>query len=191
MEEFMKKVVVTLITTGMLVAMGAAFGQAEQKHDVEVTLPQLVMIRIVDSTAVDLDGNRSYATVDTPDAVVFDLDTRYDEFSFDPTGTYSPDALEYNWDDVVVFSNATGWEVLVSLSLSTRLLTGDLFDWSKVSVPGKFDLGPNDVVGSDTATTGGWFSLDFGPKDFELALDGTEEADTYSVTVTYTISPNP
>jgi len=180
----MKKLVATLIATGMLVGMGTVLGQGLQSHDVEVTLPQLVMIRIVDSAAVDSDGNPTpFAGVGSPTAVVFDLANEYDANTFDPTGTYTPTNLaSANWDDVAVFANGTAWYVEIELA-------GDTFDWDKVSVGTMFDLVDGAEI-ADGLMTGGWFSLGFGPDDFVLSLDGTEEAGTYSVTVTYTIYSN-
>jgi hypothetical protein len=179
----MKKLVASLIATGMLVGMGFVLGQTTQDHDVVITLPELVMIRLVDSTNL----LAPLAPVTSPDAVEFDLDAEYDADSFDPTGTYGPTNLSFNWDDVLVFSNGGGWEVTIDLTFSTSLNGSPLFNWAKVSVPGMFDLVIGDEVGSGASSTGGWRSLGFGPNDFSLALDGTEVPDTYSVTVTYTI----
>jgi len=180
----MKKLVATLIATGMLVGIGTVLGQGLQSHEVVVTLPDLLSIRLVDTT----DADDPSAEVLGPDAVVFDLGG-YTVDTFVPDGSYSPTNVSFNWDDVVVFANSVnGWQVTMALSADVGG-----FEWSKVSVAAglvDFDLGDTNIA-SAAATTEGWLSLGFGPADFVLTLDGTEVTGTYSTTVTYTISALP
>jgi hypothetical protein len=173
----MKKLVATLIATGMLVGMGTVLGQLDQSHDVTVTLPELLAIRMV-NTADD-----PLAPV-TPGAVVFNLGG-LDVDSFVPADTYY--AAAANWNNVLVYSNYSAWEVNIALGEPTV----GVFNWSKVLVPGRFRLNAGATVGSGVSPTGGWQPLNFGPTDFALELDGTEVAGTYSVRVTYTITGTP
>jgi hypothetical protein len=171
----MKKLVVTLIAIGMLLGLGTALAQSSQSHGVSVTLPGVLMIRLV--------SGASNAAVPSPDAVVFNLSS-YTAANFDPTGTYVPTPpTTYNWNDVAVFSNSADW--VVTLSLESDL---GGFDWSKVAVAATapFTLFPGVIASGGPG--GGFSRLGFGPQDFELTLDGTEGAGSYSVTVIYTIA---
>jgi hypothetical protein len=180
----MKKLVVISIVTTMLLGLGTVFGQASAtaEHDVSVTIPSLLMIRLT------LDSN--VEAVANPDAVVFS----WDAAGFEPVGTFEPTNLDTaNWDTVRVFANGDGW----SLSVATAATAG--FDWSNVRVTPQevsgvtlaaFDLpdGASIALISGQDRTNGWRDLGFGPAQFALTLDGSEEPDTYTTTVTYTVS---
>ena len=180
----MKKLVVTSIVAAMLLASGAVFGQASATadHDVSVTIPSLLMIRLTLDSNVDAVAN--------PDAVVFSWGVA----DFEPVGTFAPTNLvSANWDTVRVFANGDGW----SLSVATVATAG--FDWSTVRVTPQevsgvtlaaFDLpdGTSSELISGQDRTNGWRDLGFGPAQFALTLDGSEEPDTYTTTVTYTVA---
>ncbi len=176
----MKKFLATAIAIAMVYGLGTTFAQSSQSHDVEINIPNVLMLRLTS-------GN-SNAAVNNPSAVVFDLTT----VAFEPEATYQPTNLAAaNWDNVRVFANGGGWQVTVATD-------NDSFDWSKVTVTpsgGDFAVNPFTLpagtsvpIFSSPSRTNGWRSLGFGPAQFELALDGSEEAGTYSTTVTYTIA---
>ena len=194
----MKKLVIISIVAAMLLASSAAFAQPSQSHDVTVTIPNVLMIRIVNAP-----GN---STVQNPDAVSFDLAARLggtgDDFltSDDLEDVFAPDTGSLNWSDVRVFANRLGsWTVTVGLE-DTSPEDNDPeydFDWTKLSVLasgagvglGTFDM---PAAGSETdfvrAGRANWLSLGFGPGDFRLELDGSEPAQSYSATITYSIA---
>jgi hypothetical protein len=176
----MKKFLAIVIVTALVAGLGAALAQSSQSHEVQINIPNVLMIRLT--------SGASNAAVSSPTAVVFDLST----VTFDPEDTYTPTNLSAaNWDNVRVFANGGGWQVTVATN-------NDTFDWSKITVTpsgGDYTVNPftlpvNDSVQIFThgSRTNGWRSLGFGPAQFALALDGTEDAGTYTTTVTYTIT---
>lgn len=174
----MKKLLTTTIVAAMITSLGAAWAQTSQSHDVEVRIPNVLMIRLTAGT-----GN---AAVSSPTAVVFDL-LGLGAADFEPVSVHSPTGTA-NWDNVRVFANGGGWRVTLATSTTT-------FDWSKVQITpsgGYYTVAPFTLatgeIFSHTARTGGWRSLGFGPAQFRLHLDGTEAAGNYSTTVTYTIA---
>ena len=170
----MKKVFALLAATAVL-STSAAFAQDTQSHDVNVKVPNVLRIRLTEAS--------SNAAVTSPDPVEFDFVAN--EAMFD-VGSFGPTNASFNWADVKVFSNnGTGWAVDVSTDNVS-------FDWGKVSVTAtganaaNFTLA-DATVASNTGKTGGWESLGFGPDDFSITFDGSEDAGTYSTTVTYDI----
>jgi hypothetical protein len=180
----MKKTAATMFITLLLVGFGGAMAQSSQSHQVQVALPNVLMIRLTMGDAT--------AAITSPSAVIFDL-SGLSAAAFDPEGTYPPtNVATSNWDDVQVLANAGGtWTV----SMATN---NGLFDWSKITVTpvvgglvtAAFDLPSNgsEELHDGTGSTNGWSSLGFGPDNFRLALDGSETAGGYSTTVTYSIA---
>ena len=174
----MKKVF-ALLAAAALLSTSAAFAQDTQSHDVNVKVPNVLRIRLTQGA--------SNAAVANPTPVEFDF-VAY-ETLFDVGQAFGPTNASFNWDDVKVFSNnGAGWTVEVSTGNDVGS-----FDWSKVSVAAtganavsSFSLADTTVAGS-TSKTGGWASLGFGPDDFSITFDGSEDAGTYSTTVTYDI----
>ena len=157
----------------------ASSGNPSQSHDVNIKIPNVLGIRLTNGT--------SNVAVADPTPVSFVLNDG--QLSFDGGEFVPSNQGEGNWDDVKVFSNVTGFNVEVGVT------NGLGFDWTKVSVAANgglaspFTLGalnPNIVTGA--AKTNAWTSLGFGPDDFKLTLNGSEDAGDYSTTVTYTIS---
>lgn len=182
----MKKLVAAAIVSCILLGSGAVFAQdtpalpvsASQSHGVSVTIPSLLMIRIVDE-----DSN---AEVGSPDAVVFALEAG----TFEPEGA-NAHTNQPNWSDIRVFTNAAGWRVFVE----TEGGSTD-FDWGKVGVTpatyGAFELPRQtdarvQIASAETRTTG-WLSLGIGPSSYVLTLTGDETPATYTTTVVYTIA---
>ena len=181
----MKKVL-GLLAAAAVLSSGVAFAQDTDSHDVEIRIPDVLRIRL---TA----GNSTNAVAD-PTPVQFDFVAQ--EALFDVGTIFGPtNTTPFNWDDVQVFSNAqNGWEVSVATSNAT-------FAWNKVTVePGVITGKPNNAnvddvfnlgsgrIADSTAKTGGWERLGFGPEDFSIQFDGSEDAGDYSTTVTYSIT---
>ncbi len=173
----MKKVF-GLLAAAAVLSTSVAFAQEQQSHEVEIKIPDVLGIRLTN-------GNSNDAVAE-PTAVSFILNDG--QLSFDG-GTFNPSNLgEGNWDDVKVFSNQSGFDVKVGVA------NGLSFDWTKVSVAADglaspFTLGAlNPNIITSAAKTNAWTSLGFGPDDFKLTLDGSEDAGDYSTEVTYTIS---
>ncbi len=173
----MKKVF-GLLAAAAVLSTSVAFAQDKQSHDVNIKIPDVLRIRLT--------SGASNAAVANPTAVEFDFVAN--EASFDVGTVFAPtNSGSFNWDDVKVFSNdVDGWEVRVSTDNTS-------FDWSKVKVAatgvstyGAFDLGGGYIADSATKT-GGWESLGFGPENFSIEFDGSEDAGDYSTTVLYTI----
>jgi len=182
----MKKLLTTTIVAALIASLGAAFAQPSQSHDVTINIPPVMMIRIVNTP--------SNAAVSNPAPVVFNLSS-LDATSFNPEGTFTHPALTGvgAWNDVRVLVNQTvNWHVTVAT-------TNNEFPWDRVHVTpvtnssvAAFSLptlsgGQRSIVSGATRTNG-WRSLGFGPAQFELRLDGTEVAGTFTTTVTYTIT---
>lgn len=182
----MKKLVATLIATSMLVGMGTVSAQAS--HDVTVTIPQVMMIRIFDD---------SNATASNP-GVIFDIAAgAYAAlFEDDGTGGRLPSTSAPNFGDVRVFSTDS-WRVNVSAST-----TGD--EWEGLSLA-DISVAPSETPGTNVdrrvdewnltttanlfvgAATRGWSSLGFSGADYILTVNG-QESGTYTASVTYTIA---
>ena len=183
----MKKLVLISIVAALLLGASAGFAQPTNSpqsagHDVSVTIPNLLMIRL--TLGSDL------AAVEDPTSVAFS----WDAAGFEPVGTFGPTNLaSANWDAVRVFANGTGW----SFAVETEATLG--FDWSSVTVTPQAvdgvtmasfalpDGGEAELLTAQ-APTSGWRDLGFGPAQFSLALDGSEEPETYTTTVTYSIA---
>ena len=172
----MKKVLVLLVVAVLGSSLG--FAQSSQSHDVNVKIPSVLRIRIT--------SGASNAPVTAPSAVVFDFVANPTLFEVG-TPLASTNAAPANWDGIKVFSNGQAWRVEVATT------TTGAFDWSKVSVLA-LDGSPLFNLGSGEIATGGitsgWMSLGFGPSDFRITFDGSEDAGTYDTTVTYNIYSN-
>jgi len=197
-----KKLLVTTVIAAMLLAAGAAFGQPNQTHQLEVNIPNLVMIRIVDGS--------NAASVDP--TVVFDLTTgtALDALlAMDGTAAFEPTSTE-RFGDVVVFSNRATWSVSVAASDFVRTGEPDITELgetplslSAVSVErppvASFPIGVSSVAPTWTLSTTpesiangvqtrGFRSLGFSGADYRLTLTGAEAPGDYASTVTYSIT---
>lgn len=177
----MKKVF-GLLAAAAVLSSGFSLAQSDQSHDVNIKIPDVLRIRLT--------SGASNAAVANPTPVEFDFVANqaiFDVGDYGPTNTGS-----FNWDDVKVFSNdADGWEVRVA----TVNNSADVFDWSKVTVrhggananvTADFDIAGGSIA-DNNAKTGGWESLGFGPNDYTISFDGSEDAGDYNGTVTYDI----
>ena len=198
----MKKLVIISIVAAMLLGLGTVFAQPNQSHRLDVNIPNLVMIRIVDG------GNSAEANP----AVVFDLTSgaALDALlEMTETVVFGAPTVE-NFGDVVVFSNRATWRVNVVATEFTRLTGPD------ISVSGELPLtigavsverssngvparGVSSVASSWTLSTTpaqiangtqtrGFSSLAFGGADYRLRLEGLEAPGDYQSTVTYSIT---
>lgn len=183
----MKKIAFTALVTVALVSIGSVFAQSADQHEVEITIPQLLVLQIVDAA-----GN-----VVADPTVVFDIDpTAYLTVAEGPTATeFVPTSS--NFTDVRVLTNNAAWSVDLAASALTftPVVAGNasaglgLADIRVVDSGGvtMFALDASGDIASGPATTG-WQSLGFGGSSFRLDLDGDEEPGTYTWTITYTVS---
>ncbi len=196
----MKKLVVTTLITTLLLASGAAIGQAAAaSHDVEVRIPNVLFLRITD-------GNGNAAATDP--SVTFDFQANlsaYLNLVNTGGGAIAPTAVS-NFGGVVVFSNRGTWNVTVAATALVHTdnltlgVTGNGVALSDITVTPSGTPGLNvSEVADDwnltTATsiangvrTQGWRSLGFSGGDYRLAVNGDEDPGTYTTTVTYTIA---
>jgi hypothetical protein len=196
----MKKLIATAVISAVLLATGVAFGQSAS-HDVEVLIPNVLMLRITDGSGND---------PATDPSVTFDFQAtaNVDDY-LDAVnaggGDLAPTAVS-SFGDVVVFSNRATWNVTVGASTLGFVdnlgltVTGTGVALSDITVAPSGTAGPN-VSSVDTSwdltTTGsiangvrtqGWRSLGFSGGDYRLAVNGDENPGTYSTTVEYTIA---
>jgi len=194
----MKKLVATTVIATILLATGAAFGQSDA-HDVEVLIPNVLMLRITDASGSDEGASPS---------VVFDFQTDVDAY-LDMVngggGDLAPTGVA-DFDDVIVFSNRAAWSVGVSAEALTFAddlglsVSGNGVALSDISVEPSGTPGPNvssvetswSLATTDSIANGvrtqGWRSLGFGGSDYRLAVNGDEDPGSYTTVVTYTIT---
>jgi hypothetical protein len=196
----MKKLFATAVISAVLLATGVAFGQSAS-HDVEVLIPNVLMLRITDGTSNDATSDPS---------VTFDfqapgnVDTYLDAVN-DGGGNLAPTDVSA-FGGVVVFSNRATWNVTVGASILDFVdslglsVTGNGVALSDISVtpsgtPGlnvsdvstNWDLTTSTSIANGVRTQG-WRSLGFSGGDYRLAVNGDENPGTYTTTVTYTIA---
>lgn len=185
----MKKYIIPLLASLVLLATGTAFAQIQDpplqddaSHDLIVTIPAAVMIRIVPTDA-------------SPSAAVaFDFvsdDTAYLAAIDTPAGDWV-DPTSHNLGAIEVLAVGSGWRVAVQASAA---LTNTAIDLDQVRVTstvtaiGDFVL---DTAAADIATgpAGTWQSLGISGNSYELFVDGSETAGSDTITVTYTVYQN-
>ena len=198
----MKKLVIISIVAAMLLASGAAFGQAAS-HDVEIRVPNVLMLRITN-------GSGSLGVASNP-GVVFDFVTlsanvdAYLDAVNDGGDELAPTSVS-DFDDVIVFSNRATWNVTVAadpIGFTDDVVTGLTANGIALSDITVAPSGtPGDHVSSVSASwslatttsiangvrTQGWRSLGFSGSDYRLTVNGDENPGTYRTTVTYTIA---
>ncbi|MCA9329453.1 hypothetical protein KDA11_02320, partial [Candidatus Saccharibacteria bacterium] len=186
----------------------AALAQTGDSHTINVKIPNLLRLRIVDTGGLNSSNNGAIAFDYNSTAALQD---QYINEVNAPTGGLAPTTVT-GFGDVIVFSNRTGWNVFVSASTlvfsDTRglgLTAGAGLDLTDIIVTpsGSLDTGVTSVAGSwDLEHTGpstygdliaqggktqGWSSLGFGGSNYKLVVDGDENPGDYDTTVTYTI----
>lgn len=196
----MKKLIATAVVTTMLLATGAAFGQSAS-HEVEVRIPNVLMLRITDGV-----GNAEA----TAPSVSFDFQADFDTYldavnSGVVTDLFPTDVNDFG--DVIVFSNRGTWNVTVATTgitfandLNLVGVTGNGVALTDITVaPPAAALHGSiqaraaswNLAGGQIANgvrTQGWRSLGFSGNDYRLAVNGDEDPGTYTTTVTYTIA---
>lgn len=178
----MKKFLIAASAVILVLTIGTTSAQIQ--HNVTVSIPEVVTIRFTDGNSrAPVTTNLNLAFTITGDAADF-------------ADSYAASNLSTRgWADIQVFQNReSSWDVTVEV-------TGDAgFDWSKIvvtptgtnAIATGFDLTADglEIAAHDypNAASRGWNSLGFGPGDFELTLDGTEDAGDFTATVVYTLS---
>ena len=197
----MKKLIATAVISTMLLASGAAFGQAAASHDVVVRIPNVLFLRITDGSGNDAATNPS---------VTFNFQANFqaylDAVNSGVVTNLTPTDVN-NFGDVIVFSNRGTWNVTVAataivfannLTLDGVTGTGVALTDITVAPPAatphasiEARAASWNLTGSQIANgvrTQGWRSLGFSGGDYRLAVNGDEDPGTYTTTVTYTIA---
>jgi hypothetical protein len=180
----MKKLVASLIVTGMLVGVGTALAQParDASHPVIITIPSAVMIRIMDG---GMEATDPTVTFNFGLLLSDYLDAVNDGTALPPTATFT---------DVQVLAT-NGWTVTVSaasnnsaFALSSVVVRpASPSTYINSSLGGEWTLGETATNLFTGSFTGGWQSLGFGGGDYLLFVDGSEPAGVTTITVTYTI----
>ena len=197
----MKKALFTALILSLLASLGTAFAQSDS-HDVEIQIPTILSVRIVDgggalaaNPKVTFDYRSSSADVQL-----------YIDAVNAGGGDLAPTAVT-DFSDVQVFSNQASWSVYVSASalgftqldsgitsgagiaLSDIVVTPTGTKGANVStVSSSFALDASTAVATGVNTSGGWQSLGFSGGDYALAVNGDENPGMYTTTVTYSFT---
>jgi hypothetical protein len=193
----MKKLVATLIATSMLVGLGTVSAQAS--HDLEIRIPEALMIRITSGTGIDAvtTGLVEFDFVTNPTAYFAALES-------DGVTSLVPTQVE-DFGAVIVFANRGTWRVSVSASTlgfvsdvvagetaagialtDIRVAPASLPEANVLFRAAGWNVNQGEIANG--ARTQGWRSLGFGGADYLLDVDGDEAPGTYTTTVTYTIA---
>lgn len=183
----MKKLVATLIATGMLVGLGAVSAQAaatdSADHELRVTIPEILMIRIVVNDTLAPFVEFDYASAANQAAYLTAIEA--------PGGWLPPTSS--NITDIQVLSIGLDWDLSVQATsfgagsgLSVVALSSD------VAV---FEGTANEYFITDTdsvVTSGGpgnYQSLGITGLAYSLWVNGDEDpSQTHTITVTYTVT---
>ncbi len=197
----MKKTAATMFAMLALVGFGGAFAQSSAAHDVEVKIPDLLMLRITDGS--------SNAAATNP-AVNFDFVSDWATYmnAIDAGGSapLAPTSTT-NFGDIIVLSSRALWRVDVVSTLfvfTADVVAGqaaaglDLDDVTVVpsgtkgtnvtTVAASFNLSTTSSPIANGQRTQGWRSLGISGSDYSLTVDGDEAPGTYVATVTYSIA---
>lgn len=177
----MKKLAIISLAAVVLASFGSALAQDTASHELQVTIPQVVGIRILPTPAADVaitDVVFDYAAVANQPAYMTALQA---------AGVVYLPPTSYSLGDIEVIAVGTDWSVSVSTSGSLAN-TGIGLDRVRItsSLHGVFDLSDGTDIADGTPTA--WTSLGISGASYELGVDGTEDAGDDTITVTYTIS---
>lgn len=178
----MQKLLIATLATLVFGAFGSVFAQQDSvDHDVRITIPEVVMIRVVTDD-------------EQPAFVAFDYAAAAHQATYfavleSAAGSGPLPATDTNLEDVQVLAIGTTWEVLVTTS-GTFTTTG--FELADVQVtPSAGDAFVAYTLATGTAIANGvatnWIGLGISGDDFALFVDGLESDGDDTITVTYTI----
>lgn len=176
----MKKLIITSLTAALLLtashALAAVSNPNDASHELEITIPEVLMIRI------DASDNSS---------VIFDYGTDFNQY-FDlledgSSGTLPPTTKSF--ENISVFANYEHWVVSVTAKgheLVTERVTVAPTNPSTYLGTTEFKLDGNEIAKG--TQTQGWQPLGISGNDYLLYVDGTETPGEYNATITYSIT---
>jgi hypothetical protein len=177
----MKKLVIASLAAIAFASLGSALAQDSASHQLQVTIPEVLGIRILPTPAADV----------TTTSVVFDYAAAANQADYlaalATAGTVYLPPTSYSLGDIEVLAAGTDWSVSVTTS-GTLANTGIDLGMVRItsSIHGAFTLGAGAGIATGSATT--WTSLGISGADYELGVDGSELDGDDTITVTYTIS---
>jgi hypothetical protein len=177
----MKKYIIPALAAFALASFGTALAQSSASHDLRVTIPEVVGIRILPTSAADV----------VTTSVVFDYAAAGNQAAYatalQSAGVVYLPPTSFSLGDIEVIAVGTEWSVAITTS---GPLTNTGIDLSRVrvtsSVHGVFTLASGAGVATGVATN--WTSLGISGASYALGVDGTELDGDDLITVTYTIS---
>lgn len=177
----MKKFAVLTIVGALLLTFGQAFAAVapvnEASHELEIIIPDVLMIRI--------DAGESAST-----RVTFDYGSEFDTYFKMLEGGADGDLkpTQQSFENISVFANRASWTVNVTAKGHELVNQRISVQPAKASdyVLGAFKLN-GDLVAQGKQTQG-WRPLGISGADYRLFVDGTEPPGTYTATVTYSIT---
>lgn len=172
----MKKFLVSALATVVLVSFGSVFAQQTADHQLRVTIPDVLMIRILTD-----DGTSPFVAFDF-------LATQATFLAALDTGAMLP-ATDGNLTSVQVLAIGSSYTVDASASAFTLagLARGDVLVQMQDGNDFRLDSGDDIATGG---ATGGWFDIGIATDSYFLFIDGDEAAGTDTITVTYSIFSN-
>ncbi|MCA1789577.1 MAG: hypothetical protein LC667_06910 [Thioalkalivibrio sp.] len=177
----MKKFLVSTLATFVLVSFGSVFAQQiSDNHQLEVTIPDVLMIRVVTSDNTAATVQFDYANELYEDNYFAALEA--DGAWLPPTGG--------NITDVEVLAIGGPWTV--DVTTGDFALAGLAREDVRVTPTAGFSaffLNDADDVASGSAG-GGWTPLGISFDEYALWVDGDEGAGSDEITVTYSIFSN-
>lgn len=179
----MKKFLVTSLAAIVVASLGSAFAQNTASHELRVTIPQVVGIRIQSTPAAEV----------VPTTVVFDYADSGNQAAYlaaigSGVGNWLP-PTGYSLGEVEVLAVGTGWRVTVAASGSLTT-TGIDLDQVRVTPTAGAAFLLDSVSNIATGTATAWSGLGISGASYELFVDGTEDAGDDTITVTYSIFAN-
>ncbi len=183
----MKKYLTATLAMFVLLATSSAFAQVadpplqdSSRHELTVTIPAAVMIRIV-------------PTDSSPTAAVaFDFVANEASYltAIEAAGGTWVGPTSHNLGAIEVLAVGSGWRVTVDTSadLANTGIGLDRVRVTRAASAGQFLL--NSTANIATGLAGTWQSLGISGDSYELLLDGTENAASDTIEVIYTVYQN-
>ena len=176
----MQKYIIPTLAAFILLTTGTAFAQqTSANHDLRVTIPEVVMIRIVAP-----DGETAFVAFDYADPA-----NQGTYFTALEAGGGVLPPTSGNITDIEVLAIGTAWTVSVTATAFSALGGVGLDDITvtpdaSFGTPFTLDDGTDAMTGS----AGNWTSLGIDWESYALTVNGDETDGTETITVTYTIA---
>lgn len=175
----MKKYIIPTLAALVLLASSTAFAQqTEDDHDLRVTIPEVVMIRILAPT-----GEAAFVEFDY--AATANQPTYFAALELGGNQTLPP--TDGNISDIEVLAIGTTWQINVS---APAFALGGV-SLADIGVTPDPAFGTPFTLSTGTAALGGgatpWTSLGIDWESYSLTVNGDEDAGDETIIVTYTI----